>query len=190
MAIDEIFDAPPTLETRGLRLLVIDHDVGETIAARVAPDAIPWSALVALPASLQGTIESDSMEEPFSSHRLNPWRVERRSDGSALGVCAFLIWSLPHDRGLLACAIDEEMEDHEAEELLRTLIDFGFDRMGLNRIEARSAASEGRMRELYERAGLSTEVVLREHLHFEKGYHDVVVQSILRSEWRESIDDA
>lgn len=66
---------------------------------------------------------------------------------------------------------------------LHAICDFGFGELRLNRIELEVYASNPRARRSYEKAGFVLEGTLRER-HFAEGRHeDVLIMSLLRSEW-------
>ncbi len=70
-------------------------------------------------------------------------------------------------------------------EALRAIIAFGFERMGLNRIEALVPAYNSRSIGLAESLGFKKEGVLRERSYFAGKYSDDVCFSLLRREWSE-----
>jgi ribosomal-protein-alanine N-acetyltransferase len=77
---------------------------------------------------------------------------------------------------------------------LRTICDFGFGQLRLERIELDVYEPNRRAQRSYEKAGFVTEGMLR-HAHFSDGeFHDVLRMSLLREEWeaqprRRSWDD-
>jgi ribosomal-protein-alanine N-acetyltransferase len=70
-------------------------------------------------------------------------------------------------------------------EALRALIRFGFMEMGLNRIEASTDPQNLRSLRLIERCGFSREGVLRQKSYYKGGFHDDVIYSLLKEEWKD-----
>jgi RimJ/RimL family protein N-acetyltransferase len=71
-------------------------------------------------------------------------------------------------------------------ETLRLMIEHGFNSLNLNRIWLRVYENNPRAIRSYEKAGLTIEGRKRQ-AHFDKGeYLDVMLMSILRSEWQEN----
>jgi ribosomal-protein-alanine N-acetyltransferase len=70
-------------------------------------------------------------------------------------------------------------------EALRALIRFGFMEMGLNRIEASTDPQNVRSLRLIERCGFRKEGVLRQRFYYKGAFHDDVVYSLLREEWKD-----
>jgi RimJ/RimL family protein N-acetyltransferase len=66
---------------------------------------------------------------------------------------------------------------------MRCALDFGFGEQRLERIQLHVFDYNTRAKRSYEKAGFSTDAVLR-HARFHRGsHHDVLVMSILRDEW-------
>lgn len=68
-------------------------------------------------------------------------------------------------------------------EALKSLIQYGFEHMGLNRIEASTNSKNTRSIRLAERVGFKKEGVLRKKYFYNGEYHDDIVYSLLKEEW-------
>jgi len=66
---------------------------------------------------------------------------------------------------------------------VRTLVDYGFREMGLNRIQLHVFAFNARARATYRKVGFKDEGVLRETAFHDGAFHDEVVMSMLAREW-------
>ncbi|MBF4622714.1 GNAT family N-acetyltransferase [Clavibacter sp. VKM Ac-2872] len=66
---------------------------------------------------------------------------------------------------------------------VRTLVDYGFREMGLNRIELHVFAYNARARATYRKVGFVEEGVLRETVFHDGAFHDEVVMSVLARDW-------
>ncbi len=69
----------------------------------------------------------------------------------------------------------------------RAVVDYGFDTLGLNRIEIEAAAGNKRSRAIPERLGFHQDGILRQYQQVNGHYLDLVVYSMLSAEWRASI---
>ncbi len=80
------------------------------------------------------------------------------------------------------------VEDHQGRGIItkscKTLFDYAFGSLGLNRVEIRCAVENSRSRSIPERLGLKEEGVIREAEWLYDHYVDHVVYSMLRSEWK------
>jgi len=68
-------------------------------------------------------------------------------------------------------------------ESLQGLINYGFEEMGLNRIEASSDPQNLRSLRLMERCGFKKEGVLRQRFYYKGAFHDDAIYSLLKQEW-------
>ncbi|OUE07448.1 putative ribosomal N-acetyltransferase YdaF [Clavibacter michiganensis] len=66
---------------------------------------------------------------------------------------------------------------------VRTLLDYGFREMGLNRIQLHAFAFNARAIATYRKAGFVEEGVLRETVFHDGAFHDEVVMSVLAHDW-------
>lgn len=70
-------------------------------------------------------------------------------------------------------------------EALELVLTHGFDTLNLNRIYLHVYASNRRARRSYEKAGFAVEGTLRQAMFRHGRYVDIIIMSILRSEWNE-----
>lgn len=68
-------------------------------------------------------------------------------------------------------------------EAIRALIQFGFEKMNLNRIEATTHTENVRSQCVLHKLGFQKEGILREYYCRDGIYNDQVLFSLLRSEW-------
>ena len=65
----------------------------------------------------------------------------------------------------------------------REVLDFGFNKLNLNRIEAKYIIGNDRSRKLMERCGMKFEGVLREYILTKGEYKDIGICSITKDEY-------
>lgn len=98
-------------------------------------------------------------------HRLDPWAVVRNSDGRIIGACAFTRWHLDHARGTIAFAVEPLRERAPLlAEALRLVLRFGFEQMGLERVEAYTTPADTPTHEALASAGMHNEARLRGYI--------------------------
>jgi ribosomal-protein-serine acetyltransferase len=66
---------------------------------------------------------------------------------------------------------------------VRSFIEVGFHELGLNRIEISCAESNVKSRALPEKLGFIQEGILRDHYYINGKLHNLVIYSLLKSEW-------
>ncbi|MGG0824105.1 GNAT family protein [Paenibacillus turicensis] len=111
------------------------------------------------------------------------WIIEDRDSGRAIGTCGFLGYESEHFRAELGYDL---LEDYWGKGLMKEVIQevatFGFEQIGLNKIEAKVTPENMASQRLLEKLGFSREGLLRQH-EFEKGsFVDILVLSKLRAE--------
>ncbi|MDD4903768.1 MAG: GNAT family protein [Candidatus Bipolaricaulis sp.] len=87
--------------------------------------------------------------------------------------------------GILIGEADGRGRGHGTE-AARLLIDHGFRELGLHRIQLHVYAFNERARRAYEKVGFRAEGTEREAYYRNGRFHDVIVMSILESEWEAS----
>ncbi len=71
---------------------------------------------------------------------------------------------------------------------VRTLLEYGFNELGLNRIEIGAAVSNERSRAIPESLGFKLEGILRENMYLNGTYMDMAMYGLLRSEYNKQTE--
>lgn len=125
------------------------------------------------------------IERIFVQRRGMRWAIAERSDEAALiGTCGFNRWRSWNDSAEVGYDL---MREHWGRglmsEALTAMIDFGFERMQLNRIEADVTVGNDRSARVLAGLGFEEEGVLRQRGKWKGSYHDLRMFSLLRAEW-------
>jgi RimJ/RimL family protein N-acetyltransferase len=113
------------------------------------------------------------------------WGIVYKGDGHIVGTCGFVNWSLDHARAELGYAIHREYWGQGlVPEAVRAMIRFGFEKIGLNRIEARCIAENTASARVMEKAGMSYEGTLQQREFIKGAYRNIKLYAILKSEYR------
>jgi [ribosomal protein S5]-alanine N-acetyltransferase len=112
------------------------------------------------------------------------WGIVHRTDQKVIGTCGIVRERAPY-RGEINFALSRKYWNQGyMTEAVREVIGFGFEVLGLHRIQARCKVANVGSARVMEKAGMTFEGVLREY-SFSKGeYLDLKMYSILRREWR------
>ncbi len=110
--------------------------------------------------------------------------VEKQSN-KTIGWCGYHTWYVTHDRAEIGYMIysDEYMGKGYMTEVLKEVIECGFTKMNLHRIEAMVGPDNVPSLKLMESFGFTKEGVLREHYFKNNKMEDSVVFSLLRKEY-------
>lgn len=123
--------------------------------------------------------------EGYESGNFGGWGVVLKENGAFIGTCGLDAGYEPeHDRAELGYVLSREYWGRGlTPEALRAVIAFGFDKLRLNRIQARCIADNTASARVMVKAGMSYEGTLRESERIEGAYRDMKVYSILRREY-------
>ena len=108
-------------------------------------------------------------------------------DGELVGTIGFRI-DPPDEKGELGYWIDRGAEGRGiVTRACRRFLAFGFDELGLHRIELHAAVQNRRSRAVAERLGMVQEGITRESERVAVGFNDSVVYGLLVGEWRRNV---
>jgi ribosomal-protein-alanine N-acetyltransferase len=185
MSDDGGFSEFPTLETRRLLLRKITLDDAPAIFAYASDPQVPVYMPWAPHQSIAETYE-------YLAHVIGryqqgwpgPWGIVHKGDAKLIGTCAFGMWEREHNRAELGYVLNRDYWGQGyMPEAVRTIVDFGFRHMGLNRIEARCEVPNTGSARVMEKVGMAFEGVLREQIYEKGSYRDMKIYAILRREW-------
>jgi ribosomal-protein-alanine N-acetyltransferase len=176
----------PTLETERLILRRMTLDDARAVFAYASdPDVtryVIWN--------MHRTIEDSkrflrSLVEGYENAEAADWGIVCKENGKFIGGCGIVGWSPEHARAELGYVLSREYWGRDLmPEAVRAMIRFGFERMGLNRIEARCIAENAASARVMEKVGMSHEGTLRQREFIKGAYRDIKLYAILKSEYR------
>lgn len=119
--------------------------------------------------------------DQYHHQQVAPWGIEDKLSGKLIGTCGFVYWNTNHSRAELGYALSRTYWGKGyMSEVVKKMIEFGFTKMELVRIEARCHLENIGSWRVMEKAGMQFEGILRKHL-FAKGVHeDVKMYSIIK----------
>lgn len=181
----------PMLETERLLLRQVTLDDAEEYHRHFCEDEVDdqlaeytsWEPVRSLEEA-RNEIQEYSLKL-FDEGRGYRWAMIDKSRGKLVGTCGFYNWD--KERGRRA-EIGYDLDracwgKGMMKEALEAIIQFGFDEMGLNRIEALVDPRNSRSKALLSSLYFKEEGVLREHTYFRGRYWDDVSYSLLKHEW-------
>lgn len=115
------------------------------------------------------------------------WAVVDRESGHMIGTCGFTSFNCPHDTAEIGYVLNPAYQGKGlATEAVRRVLDFGFDELGLHRIEAHFMEGNDASRRLMERVGMTFEGYARESMRIKGRFCTIGTCAILRYEYRRS----
>ena len=123
--------------------------------------------------------------EGYARGDFGGWGIVLKEDGAFVGTRGVDVGYAPeHARAEPGYVLSREHWGRGImPEAVRAIIRFGFDRTGLNRMEARCIAENTASARVMEKAGMTYEDTLREREFIKGVYRDMELYSILRLEY-------
>ncbi|MET7331060.1 GNAT family N-acetyltransferase [Nonomuraea sp. NPDC005650] len=113
--------------------------------------------------------------------------IDRVSDGAFIGWCSLTLWNPDHRSARLGYCLDDAVWGHGyATEAARALLQWAFDSLDLNRVQAETDTRNGASARVLEKIGFVREGTLREDCVVNGEVSDSWVFGLLRREWRPS----
>ncbi|MBE9916293.1 GNAT family N-acetyltransferase [Paenibacillus donghaensis] len=115
------------------------------------------------------------------------WGIENAA-GKLIGSCGINWWQLEGAyRGEIGCELSRPYWGcGYMSEAVSLVVEYAFEEMGLNRIEALTDPRNERAGRLFQALGFMLEGRLRQYRHTDKGFVDADMYAILRHEWEKS----
>lgn len=113
------------------------------------------------------------------------WVIEEKVNKKVIGTCGYLNYEVEHNRIEIGYDLSpESWGKGMMTETLKAVIHFAFSELNVNKIEAQITSENDASLHLVSKLGFHRDGILREH-EFEKGrYIDLVIYSLLKSEYK------
>jgi len=106
-------------------------------------------------------------------------------NGELIGTCGLRIEVLEHQQASFGCAIGRAYWGQGyAYEASRSIIDYGFSSLPVQRVYAETISENVRARALAARLGMRLEGELRQHKFFKGRWWNTVIYAVLKEEWQ------
>lgn len=180
----KIFLKIPTLETERLvlrRMLLTDiSDINEYASDPEVSRYLLWYPH----ASIDFTKRYLKLvDKKYKSNDFFDWAVTY--NGKMIGTCGFSSLDVHNNCGEIGYVLNRAFWGRElAVEAVGAVITFGFEVLGLNRIEARFMIENSASRRVLEKCGLKSEGVLREAIIAKGSYKDIEIFSMTATDYK------
>lgn len=124
--------------------------------------------------------------EDYAAGRAYNFEIRLADSGVYIGNCALIGVDMRHRHAEVGIVIGDlkRQDQGHGGDVIRTLLRFGFDTLGLHRIAIECHATNERGLHLYRKLGFKDCGVLREHVFSDGAWVDEVVLDMLDREWR------
>jgi RimJ/RimL family protein N-acetyltransferase len=149
------------------------------------PDVNRW--LVAGQVPLTAEAERKTVREMDASEEHIEFEIRLREDDRAIGLCGLQGIEMRHRQGVVGICIGEKglWGQGYGREAIVLVLRFGFDTLGLHRIEISAFEGNDRGLHLYESIGFKPAGRQRERIYIHGRFRDAVLFDMLEDEFRE-----
>ena len=173
------------LHTKRLNLRLLDPAVYTHVFSEYPDDAIKTFFHLADDEELQK--EKDNFAGGIATTKMSfrYFQLLEKETGRNLGTCGFHTWLFRHQRAELFYFLHEEPDKKQGlmTEALELILDYGFNDMNLNRVEAYTATYNTPSQQLLLKFGFTKEGLLRKNYKEKDMAEDSVIYSLLKDEY-------
>lgn len=126
----------------------------------------------------------EDIRRGFQERRFFQWGIEYDVERAVIGTCTLFNWDARHGRAELGFALARRVWNRGlALEAVDRVVRFGFEDLGLHRLEADADPRNAASLRVLRRLGFQVEGLLRERYRQEGEMQDAVLLGLLRTEW-------
>jgi ribosomal-protein-alanine N-acetyltransferase len=176
----------PVLETERLELRALtDADVDALVVIHSDPETMRYWSGPPMVARSEAEAMVERAEAAFAAKTSIRWGLVLRDSGELVGAANLHSLDEQSRRGEIGYVLGRSHWGHGYNnEALTRILDFGFDDLGLHRVEAELDPRNEASARAVERLGFVREGLLRERWIVEGEISDSLMVGLLRSEWR------
>jgi ribosomal-protein-alanine N-acetyltransferase len=184
--LDVVFDTFPQLETTHLVLRELRSGDAESLFAVLGDEEVTQFYDDEVFRDVSQAVEQiEAWTAGFSARRRVRWGIAQRENDEIIGTCGYYGFHNWHKRAGIGYELARSFwRQGIMTEALGAIIEFGFERIGLNRVEAVVMPGNDGSVKLLGGLGFHQEGVLREYENWgDKGCVDLMMFSLLRREY-------
>jgi ribosomal-protein-alanine N-acetyltransferase len=131
----------------------------------------------------------DNITRMFDNESTLYWGITLKHVDTVIGMIGYNYWNRIDHRGSVGFDLARDYWGRGImPEALRGILRFGFDRLGLNRVEADASVYNTQSQRTLMKVGFRQEGHLREQYHEADSYHDLLLFALLKRQFME-LDD-
>lgn len=186
LRIEDVFGDLPVLETERLILRKLTRDDAEDMFAYARdPEVVrhlPWKVHSSLEDTLTYLNEVLANQE---KSQVTSWALICKPEARVVGTAGYNWWQPQHRRAEIGYVLARWLWGRGLmTEAVREIINFGFTRMELNRIQALCREENPASARVMDHCGMKYEGLLRDYYWDNGAPHDFRIYSILQREWK------
>lgn len=112
------------------------------------------------------------------------WAIELKSERKMIGTIDYVKWLPKHSRAEIGYALSRNYWGNGlTQEAAKALIAFGFEKMGLNKVEAPIIPDNFQSQRVLEKVGMVKEGVARQHFLMKGRFVDLAMYAVLKADF-------
>ncbi|MFT8322057.1 MAG: GNAT family protein [Bacillus sp. (in: firmicutes)] len=185
MKIEEIYGDLPTLETERLILRKLTPaDLEDMYVYGSNPDVtkyVTWDTHQTV-SDTNGFLQF--ILSQYEKKQIAPWGMEYKENSRIIGTIDFVWWHPDQYRAEIGYALSQEYWGKGImTEAAKEVVQFGFEKMGLTRIQAKCFTENTGSARVMEKAGMTFEGIMRKGIFVKGESLDLKVYSVLKEEF-------
>ncbi|MBD3106790.1 GNAT family N-acetyltransferase [Bacillus sp. AGMB 02131] len=185
MEIAQIYGNLPIIETERLLLRKITfddaNDLFEYTSDQMVSEFVTWDHHETI-LDTKGFIHF--VNQQYALKKVAPWGIEYKENNKMIGTIDFVSWQPKHHNAEIGYAVAQPYWGQGiTTEAAKALINFGFTKMDLVRIQARCMIGNIGSQRVMEKCGMTFEGIIRKGIFAKGKHHDLKLYSILREEF-------
>lgn len=179
-----VFNSFPVIETEHLVLRKIEPEDAKDLFEFLSDDAVnrfmtnnSYENIVQVQRLING------IQQSFESKQKIHWGIAQKTANKIIGQCGYHAFDRSNLIGEISyCLAREHWGQGIMTEAIRAVIGFGFEKLGLNRIETKSMLENTGSFKVLEKAGFQKEGLIREGLSKNHIFYDLYLYSVLKKD--------
>ncbi|QED46769.1 GNAT family N-acetyltransferase [Cytobacillus dafuensis] len=190
MEIEKVFIDLPTIETERIKLRKITLEDVDDIYLYASNEEVskyvPWDTHKTL-FDTQKFVEF--ILKQYENKLIIPWGIENKGNGKLIGTIDLFSWQPKHQVAEISYVLSQDYwRKGITTEATNEVIKFGFEKMGLVRIQARSFLDNLASELVMKKVGMSFEGVIRKGMFIKGKHQDLKMYSILIEEFQKDCE--
>lgn len=183
--ITDIFSSLPSIETERLLLRKMNIDDVEDLFEYASDPKVAENVLWDQHQSIEDSKRYLSyMMKKYKKCDVSEWGIIHKQDNKFIGTCGFGWWNNFHCRAEIGYALSKKYWNRGLmTEAVREVVAFGFEKMKLNRVEARCMLENIASEKVMQKVGMKFEGIMRKQAFARGAFHDLKMYAILKKEY-------
>jgi len=182
-----IFENFPTLETERLVLRNLTEEDAEQIFQYASDQDVARYVTWDVHQTMNDTYNFIRFAlSRYEERKVAPWGIVYKDEGKVIGTIDFVYWNTDHKRAEIGYVLAKAYWGKGImTEAASKVLEYGFNEMGLERIEARCLVENIGSERVMQKIGMTYEGTLRNCMYVKGNFRTLKVYSILRNEYFE-----